>query len=132
VSRRIADGKVIALIRQFFARGVLDELRDEDWPQGAPQGGVPCWLDHLLTAEGFPCIRYADDFVILCATRGEAERALDKVRQWMAEAKLTRLPTKTNPNPTPPEPKPAARDKETQGCQTPYELASLRSCRDNP
>ena len=104
VAKRIADSKVLSLIQQFLRRGVLDELRDEDSPQGTPQGGVisPLLaniyldpLDHLLEAEGFQCIRYADDFVILCATRDEAERALAKVREWMVEAELTLHPTKT-------------------------------------
>ncbi|NQV25787.1 MAG: hypothetical protein HQ518_15625 [Rhodopirellula sp.] len=40
-------------------------------------------------------VRYADDFVILCRSAKEAERALELVRQWVADNGLTLHPTKT-------------------------------------
>lgn len=40
-------------------------------------------------------IRYADDFVIICRTKREAEEALQTVRQIMTKLKLTLHPTKT-------------------------------------
>jgi len=40
-------------------------------------------------------VRYADDFVILCKTPEEADRALELVRQWVADNELTLHPTKT-------------------------------------
>lgn len=40
-------------------------------------------------------VRYADDFVILCQSREEAERALSVVQDWTASAGLTLHPTKT-------------------------------------
>ena len=40
-------------------------------------------------------VRYADDFVIICRTKQEAETALQKVKQIMAILKLTLHPTKT-------------------------------------
>ena len=40
-------------------------------------------------------VRYADDFVILCRTREEAEAALQLVQSWVGEAKLTLHPEKT-------------------------------------
>jgi RNA-directed DNA polymerase len=40
-------------------------------------------------------VRYADDFVILCRTPEEAQRALAVVQQWTAEAGLTLHPGKT-------------------------------------
>ncbi len=33
--------------------------------------------------------RYADDMVVMCRSREEAGNALEKVREWMAEAGLT-------------------------------------------
>jgi RNA-directed DNA polymerase len=36
-------------------------------------------LDHLIAAAGFEMVRYADDFVILCRSLDDAERALS---QW--------------------------------------------------
>jgi len=52
-------------------------------------------LDHLLAREGYQMVRYADDFVILCRSREEAERALAVVQRWTAEAGLTLHPDKT-------------------------------------
>ena len=40
-------------------------------------------------------MRYADDFVILCRTRAQAERALAKVREIMGLLRLQLHPTKT-------------------------------------
>ncbi|MFH1738970.1 MAG: group II intron maturase-specific domain-containing protein [bacterium] len=52
-------------------------------------------LDHLLEKNGFHMIRYADDFVILCRSRAEAERALVVVRQWTTANGLVLHPEKT-------------------------------------
>lgn len=104
VNRKVADGKVLKLIRQFLERGILEELAGEETPQGTPQGGVisPLLaniyldpLDHLLAGKGYEVVRYADDFVILCKTQEEAEQALETVRTWMKEAELTLHPEKT-------------------------------------
>ncbi len=40
-------------------------------------------------------VRYADDFVILCRTADEAERALELVQAWVTDNGLTLHPTKT-------------------------------------
>ena len=40
-------------------------------------------------------VRYADDFVILCRTREEADRALALVAAWVEENGLTLHPAKT-------------------------------------
>ncbi len=52
-------------------------------------------LDHHMAAAGFQMMRYADDFVVLCRSRQEAEAALEVIRQWVAEAGLTLHPEKT-------------------------------------
>jgi len=52
-------------------------------------------LDHLLADAGFAMVRYADDFVIMCKTREDAEKALELVRSWVVENGLTLHPTKT-------------------------------------
>ncbi len=44
---------------------------------------------------GFEMVRYADDFVILCRSREEADAALAIIQAWTAEAGLTLHPTKT-------------------------------------
>ena len=52
-------------------------------------------LDHQMAEAGIEMVRYADDFVILCRSREEAERALERVREWTAQAGLTLHPVKT-------------------------------------
>jgi RNA-directed DNA polymerase len=44
---------------------------------------------------GVEMVRYADDFVLLCRSREEAERTLERVREWTATAELTWHPVKT-------------------------------------
>ena len=71
---------------------------------GSPQGAVisPLLsniyldpLDRQMASDGFEMVRYADDFVILCRSREDAERALAAVGAWTAEAGLELHPVKT-------------------------------------
>jgi RNA-directed DNA polymerase len=52
-------------------------------------------LDHEMAARGFEMVRYADDFVVLGSTEGEAQQALAAVRSWTVQAGLTLHPVKT-------------------------------------
>jgi RNA-directed DNA polymerase len=101
---RIADGRLLRLIESFLQAGIMDGLREWTPEAGAPQGAVlsPLLsniyldpLDHLMAAGGLQMVRYADDFVILCRSRAEAEQALALVRQWCEAEGLTLHPTKT-------------------------------------
>jgi RNA-directed DNA polymerase len=101
---KIADGSVLRLIESFLKADILDEASRWTPEAGAPQGAVlsPLLsniyldpLDHLLAETGFEMVRYADDFVILCRTAEEAQRALEIVQQWTADNGLTLHPTKT-------------------------------------
>lgn len=104
LKEKIADGPVLSLIEKFLKADILDETSRWTPETGAPQGAVlsPLLsnvyldpLDHLLAQKGFQMIRYADDFVILCRTATEAQRALAVVQTWVAENELTLHPTKT-------------------------------------
>jgi RNA-directed DNA polymerase len=104
IAERIADGRVLALIRTFLEAKIMEGLEEYTPAAGAPQGAVlsPLLsniylnpLDHLMVHRGMEMVRYADDFVILCKTRQEAESALELVRSWTAEAGLTLHPEKT-------------------------------------
>ena len=104
VQQRIADGSVLRLVESFLKAGILDGMTEWTPESGAPQGAVlsPLLsniylnpLDHAMRAAGFEMVRYADDFVILCRTADEAARALEFVRQWVADNGLTLHPTKT-------------------------------------
>jgi RNA-directed DNA polymerase len=101
---RISDSGVLRLVEQFLEQGVMDGLREWTPELGTPQGAVisPLLanvylnpLDHLLAEAGIAMIRYADDFVILCRSRAEADQALTKVQQWVEENGLLLHPTKT-------------------------------------
>ena len=48
-----------------------------------------------MVRRGWEMVRYADDLVVLCRTREEAEQALAYLRAWAGEAGLTVHPTKT-------------------------------------
>jgi RNA-directed DNA polymerase len=104
VGRKVADGRVLGLVRAFLDQSVLDG--DHDWvpEQGTPQGAVisPLLsniyldpLDHLMAGRGFEMVRYADDFVVLCRNPREAAEALAVVRDWTEKSGLTLHPVKT-------------------------------------
>jgi RNA-directed DNA polymerase len=48
-----------------------------------------------MAEQGFEMVRYADDFVVLCRTPEDAERALAVIRQWVQDNGLVLHPTKT-------------------------------------
>ncbi len=104
IRRKVGDGRVLHLLEQFLHQGVLDGLTAWTPEEGTPQGAVisPLLaniyldpLDHLLAEQGLALVRYADDFVILCRTPEDAQRALAVVQQWTADNGLTLHPTKT-------------------------------------
>jgi RNA-directed DNA polymerase len=105
VRERIVDGSVLALLEQSLKAGVLEELKGwQPTERGTPQGAVisPLLanlylnpLDHAVAQQGWAMVRYADDFVVLCRTRAEADPVLDFVRRWTEAAGLTLHPTKT-------------------------------------
>jgi RNA-directed DNA polymerase len=105
VEERISDGKVLKLINQFLKQPVTEELNccvpDKGTPQGAAcsplLGNIYLHpLDKLVTGDGTEMIRYADDFVILCKTEEDAQRALSTVKEWTQANGLTLHPDKTH------------------------------------
>jgi len=104
IKAKIADGRVLKLLEAFLRQGVLEAMNLWTPEAGTPQGAVisPLLsniyldaLDHQMAARGIERVRYADDFVVLCGTEGEAQRALEEVRRWTAQAGLTLHPVKT-------------------------------------
>jgi len=90
VAEEIADGRVLRLIRSFLVSGVMEEAKIENRTTGTPQGGVISPLlaniylhpyDEIMTQKGYKIIRYADDIVIMCRNKQEAERALSETKQ---------------------------------------------------
>ena len=104
VRERVADGRVLKLIESFLSQGVMEGLSEWTPTAGSPQGAVVSPLlsniylnplDHQMAARGYPMVRYADDFLILCRSRQEAEAALAEVGRWVVENDLTLHPDKT-------------------------------------
>jgi RNA-directed DNA polymerase len=105
VRQRIVDGNVLRSLEQCLKAGVLEELKGwQPTEQGTPQGAVisPLLanlylnpLDHELERRGWKLVRYADDFVVLCRTRKEAQEVLSYLQESTAGAGLTLHPTKT-------------------------------------
>jgi len=104
VAEEVADGNILNLVKKFLAAGVLDHGVFKPTTIGTPQGGVisPLLanivlnrLDWRLAGTGYRFVRYADDFVIVCKDRLQAEAALILVKQVMTELGLSLSPEKT-------------------------------------
>ncbi len=104
VAEKVSDGRVLGLVEAFLNQQILDGMKSWTPEGGTPQGAVlsPLLsnlylnpLDHQMEQAGVEMVRYADDFVLLCRSREEAERALERVREWTATAGLTLHPVKT-------------------------------------
>jgi RNA-directed DNA polymerase len=101
---KVSDGRVLDLVRAFLDQEVMGDMEHWTPEEGTPQGAVISPLlsniyldpfDHEMAAQGYEMVRYADDFVVLCRSRGEAEQALAQVEMWTATAGLQLHSTKT-------------------------------------
>jgi len=104
VAAQVADGNILRLIEKFLRCGVMEDGVFKPTTVGTPQGGVispllaNIVLNHLdwrLHQHGLRLVRYADDLVVLCQTRAQAEEALTLVTQTLSELGLTLSPEKT-------------------------------------
>jgi len=104
VRKRIADGRVLELLEAFLKADILDEMNRWTPTGGTPQGAVISPLlanlylhsvDLAMAEAGYRMIRYADDFMILCQTRADAQGALDLVGRFIEQKKLQLHPEKT-------------------------------------
>jgi len=104
IAERIADGRVMGILKKMLQRGVLENREWVGTETGTPQGGVisPLLanvylnpLDHLMQQAGYKLVRYADDLVILCATQTEAEAAYGVLKAWVETQGISLHPEKT-------------------------------------
>ena len=105
VEERISDGRILGLLRGWLEQDILRGLERWTPTAGTPQGAVisPLLgnlylhpLDEKMAARGYRMVRYADDFVVLCRSREEAEAALAEIAAWVAENGLRLHPDKTH------------------------------------
>ena len=105
LNRRISDRRVIKLCRQWLRAGVIENGKYYPTEKGSPQGGVisPLLANiylHVLDSywenhkELGVIVRYADDAVIMCRKRTDAELAFEHLKRIMTKLKLTLNPQK--------------------------------------
>ena len=104
VRQVVKDRRVLGLIRGWLSAGVMEEGKVRYQISGTPQGGVISPLlaniyltpfDRGLSEAGFVHVRYADDVLILCRSREEAEAALAKAKGLLKMLKLRLSEEKT-------------------------------------
>ena len=104
VAQRVADGRVLGLIRAMLKAGSYGQGRLFPSERGTPQGGVvsPLLSNILLTPfdremrrKGYQLTRYADDWVITCRTAAEARAAVDAALRILKQLGVELHPQKT-------------------------------------
>ena len=97
--RNVKDERVVQLIKRYLKSGVMENGVVMDTEEGSPQGGNLSPLlaniylnefDQEFTKRGVPCIRYADDIVLLAKSKRASERLLESSTKYLEEKlKLT-------------------------------------------
>jgi group II intron reverse transcriptase/maturase len=104
VAQRVADGRVLGLIRAMLKAGSYGKGRLFPSERGTPQGGVasPLLSNILLTPfdremrrRGYQLTRFADDWVVTCSSVAEAQAAIAVALRILSELGVQLHPQKT-------------------------------------
>jgi group II intron reverse transcriptase/maturase len=105
VEERVCDQAVLKLLRAMLRAGVMQDGVVRREATGTPQGGVISPLlanvylhriDRVWDVREFGVlVRYADDAVVMCRSRQQAEAALARLRALLAELGLEPKAAKT-------------------------------------
>lgn len=95
----VKDERVIQMIKRYLKSGVMENGVVMETEEGSPQGGNLSPLlaniylnefDWEYQRRGVPCIRYADDIVLLAKSKRASERLLESSTKYLEEGlKLT-------------------------------------------
>jgi RNA-directed DNA polymerase len=104
VAQRVADGRVLSLIKAMLKAGSYGQGRLFLTERGTPQGSVisPLLSNILLTPfdqemrrKGYQLTRFADDWVITCQSKAEARAAIAVALRILKELGVELHPQKT-------------------------------------
>ena len=97
--KNVKDERVVQLIKRYLKSGVMENGVVIETEEGSPQGGNLSPLlaniylnefDQELSRRDVPCIRYADDIVLLAKSKRASERLLESSTRFLEEKlKLT-------------------------------------------
>ena len=97
--KNVKDERVIQMIKRYLKSGVMENGVVMETEEGSPQGGNLSPLlaniylnefDQEFHKRGVPCIRYADDIVLLAKSKRASERLLESSTRYLeGELKLT-------------------------------------------
>ncbi|MDQ2084432.1 group II intron reverse transcriptase/maturase [Xanthobacteraceae bacterium Astr-EGSB] len=104
LAKRMADTRVLRLIRRYLEAGVLADGVVIERHEGTPQGGPLSPLlanilldevDKELERRGHAFVRYADDLNVYVRTQRSGERVMNSLRRVFAKLKLRVNATKS-------------------------------------
>ena len=90
--KNIKDERVIQMVKRYLKSGVMENGVVMETEEGSPQGGNLSPLlaniylnefDWEFDRRGVPCIRYADDIVLLAKSKRAAERLLESSTRYL-------------------------------------------------
>lgn len=90
--RNVKDERVIQLIKRYLKSGVMENGVVVETNEGSPQGGNLSPLlanvylnefDQEFSKRGVPCIRYADDIVLLAKSERASQRLLESSAKYL-------------------------------------------------